>query len=145
MAVFGGISTVSAAVLVHVGVTLHVTVQHRLVHARVVTLGAFEGFGSKVVTQVVLEVVLVLCDERTFWALQNLVVFDVCACMLPVLLLFLGNKVALSAAEGLWAAWFAACVLVFGVEVLDVALEAALRARCIVALWTLVLKMTVHV
>ena len=72
---------------------LHVTVQHRLVDARVVALVAFERLGAEMVAQVVLQVVLVLGDERTLGALQALVVFDVTARVLPVLLLY-NNRVS---------------------------------------------------
>ena len=66
---------------------LHVAVQHRLVDARVVALVALKRLGAEVVAQVVLQVVLVLGDERTLGALQALVVFDVTPRVLPILLL----------------------------------------------------------
>ena len=44
---------------------------------RYLTFWTFEGLGAEVIPQVVLEVVLVLCDERTLRTLENLVFFDV--------------------------------------------------------------------
>lgn len=40
-------------VLVDIGVGFHMRVQHRLVDTRIVTLGAFEGFGAKVIAKVI--------------------------------------------------------------------------------------------
>ena len=76
MAVFGSIGAVSTAVLVDIGMGLHVRVEHALVDACIVAFGAFEGLRAKVVAEVVFEMVLILSDEWTFWALQDLVFFD---------------------------------------------------------------------
>ena len=93
VAVLRGVGAVGAPVLVDVGVRLHVRVQHGLVDARVVALVAAERLGAEVVAQVVLEVVLVLGDERTLRALQDFVVLDVRARVLPKLHLASGGGV----------------------------------------------------
>ena len=85
VAVLRGVRAVGAPVLVDVRVRLHVAVQHRLVDARVVALGAAERLRAEVVAQVVLQVVLVLGDERTLRTLQDLLVLDVRARVLPEL------------------------------------------------------------
>jgi len=77
VAVLGGICAVSAAVLVDIGVTLHVRIKHGLIDASIVALVTLEGFGSKVVSQMVLKMMLVFCYKWTFWALQDLVFLDV--------------------------------------------------------------------
>ena len=41
------------------------------------TFWTFEWLGAEVVPQVILQVVLVLCDERTLRTLENLILFDV--------------------------------------------------------------------
>ena len=46
MTIFCGIGAISTSVLVHVGVRLHVTVQHGLVHTAVVAVGALERLSS---------------------------------------------------------------------------------------------------
>ena len=83
MAVLGGIGAVGAAVLVHIGVRLHVRVQHGLVDAGIVALVAAKRLGTKVVSEVVLQVVFILGNKGTFRTLKNLVVFDVRARVLP--------------------------------------------------------------
>ena len=54
VAVLGGIVAILAPELVHVRVALKVTVEHGLVDTAVVALGAFEGFGSDVNSDVIL-------------------------------------------------------------------------------------------
>ena len=83
VAVFSSVGTVGAAILVHVGVRLHVTVQHGLVDTRVVAFRALEGFRAEVIAEMVFEVVLVLGDKRTLRALEHLVVLDMSSGMLP--------------------------------------------------------------
>ena len=85
VAILGRVGAVGAAVLVHVRVRLHVTVEHRLVDARVVALVAAEGLRAEVIAQVVLQVVLVLRHKRTLRTLQDLVVLDVGAGVVPEL------------------------------------------------------------
>ena len=85
VAVLGGVRAVGAAVLVDVRVRLHVAVEHRLVDAGVVTFVAAKRLRAEVVPQVVLEVVLVLGDERTLRTLQDLVVLDVRPGVVPEL------------------------------------------------------------
>ena len=46
-----------------------------------------EWFGTKVVSEMVLQMVLVLCDKGAFRALQDFVIFDVGAGMGPIVLL----------------------------------------------------------
>ena len=80
-------SSMTSPVLVNIGVRLHVAVEHGLVDARVVALGALEGLRAEVVTRVVLQVVLVLSHERTLGTLQHFVVLDMQTRVLPILLL----------------------------------------------------------
>jgi hypothetical protein len=75
--VLGGVGTVRAPVLVHVRVGLEMGVEHGLVDASVGTLGTDEGFGTKMVPEMILQVVLVLCDEGTLWAVEHLLRTDV--------------------------------------------------------------------
>ena len=83
VAVFGGVGAVGAAVLVHVGVRVHVRVEHGLVDARVVALAALVRLGPEVVAQVVLQVVLVLRHEGALGARQQLLFLDVRARVRP--------------------------------------------------------------
>lgn len=87
MAVLGGVGTVGAAVLVHVGVRLHVGVQHGFIDTGVVTLVTLEWLGVEMVAQVVFQMMLVLGDKGTVRTLEQLVLFDVCAGVLPELIL----------------------------------------------------------
>ncbi|KOX77896.1 hypothetical protein WN51_05782 [Melipona quadrifasciata] len=68
--VLRSVGTVGASVLIDVGMRLQVTVEHRFIHTRVRTLVTFERFRAEVIAQVILEVVLVLGDERALRAVQ---------------------------------------------------------------------------
>ena len=83
VAVLGGVGAVGAAVLVDVGVRLHVRVEHGFVDARVVALAALVGLGAEVVAEVVLQVVLVLRHEGAARASQQLLLLDVRPRMRP--------------------------------------------------------------
>jgi hypothetical protein len=85
VAVFSRIRAVSAAILIHVSVGLHVGVEHGLVDAGVVALAALVGFGAHVVEEMVLEMMLVLRPELALGALQQLVRIDVHAHVPPEL------------------------------------------------------------
>ena len=87
MTVLGGVRTIGAPILIHVRVRLHVTVQHRLVDARVVAAIALVRFRAEVVAQMVLEMVFIFGDERTLRALEHLLVFYVTALVIPELVL----------------------------------------------------------
>lgn len=63
VAVLCGIGAIGAAVLVNISVGLHMRVQHGLVDTGVITLVAFIWLGVEVVTKVVLQMMLVLCDK----------------------------------------------------------------------------------
>lgn len=77
VAVLGRIGAVCTPILVHIRVRLHVTVQHGLVDACIVTFRTLKWLGAKVVTQMILQVVLVFSDEWTLRALQYFVLLDV--------------------------------------------------------------------
>ena len=77
MAVLGCIGAVRASVLVHIVVALHMAVQHRLVHTAVVAVGALEWLCAIVVSQVVLQVVLVLRHKNAFRTEEQLFWLDV--------------------------------------------------------------------
>lgn len=100
VAVLGGVVAVGTPVLVDGGVGLHVRVQHGLVDARVAAVGALERLRTEVVAQVVLEVVLVLGDERALGAGQQLFRLDVTLAVHPEVLLGDCNVLALLALEG---------------------------------------------
>lgn len=91
VAVFGSVGTVGTTVLVHVSVRFHVTVQHRLVHARVITFVTLERFRAEVIAEVIFQMVFVLRDKRTPRTLQDLIVLDVTPSMRPKLLLKIYN------------------------------------------------------
>ena len=54
VAVFGRVSAIGTSVLIDVGVTLHVGIQHGFVDASVIAFRALEWLGPKVVPQMVL-------------------------------------------------------------------------------------------
>ena len=85
VAVFGGVRAVGTAVLIDIGVRLHVRIEHALVDARIVAFRAFERLRAEMIAQVIFQMVLVLGDERTFGALQDLVLLDVDASVHPKL------------------------------------------------------------
>lgn len=77
MTVFRGISAVGTSVLIDIRVALHVRVQHGLVDACIVAFVALEWFRSKMVPQMILQVVLVLSHKRAFWTLEDLLFLNV--------------------------------------------------------------------
>lgn len=97
VAVLGGVGAVLAAVLVNIRVGLHVRVEHRLVDAAVVALGALEGLAAEVIAQVVNEVVLKLGHKVAPRTAEHLVCLDVRLRVLPVVVLLHGHVVALLA------------------------------------------------
>ena len=99
VAVLGGVGAVSAAVLVHVVVTLRVAVQHGLVDTSVIALGAFERLGTVVVPQMVLKVVLVLGHEDALGTEEKLLWLDVSTAVVPEFDLGLEAEVTLLALE----------------------------------------------
>ena len=86
-------------VLVDGGVRLHVGAEHRLVDARVRTIGAFEWFCAKMVAEVVFQVVLVFGDKRTLGTAEHFLRLDVRFGVSPKVLLSDGDKLALLALE----------------------------------------------
>ena len=100
VAVLGSVVAVGAPVLVDGGVRLHVRIQHGLVDARVAAVGTLERLRPEVVAQVVLEVVLVLGDERALGAGQQLLRLDVTLAVHPEVLLGDCDVLALLALEG---------------------------------------------
>ena len=50
MAIFCGVITICASVLVNVGVRFHVRIEHGLVDTGVTAVGTLEGLGAKMVT-----------------------------------------------------------------------------------------------
>lgn len=99
VAVFSGVSTVGASVLINVRVRLEVAVQHRFVHARVRAFLAFERFRAEMVPQVIFQMVLVLGYEGAFGAGQQLFRLDVVTAVIPKLELRDRDEVALLASE----------------------------------------------
>ena len=89
VAVFGGVVAVLAAELIHVGVALHVAVEHGLVDAAVVALGTLVGLGADVHPDVVLQMVLQLRHELAMGTLKKLLWLDVLLQMQPKLHLVL--------------------------------------------------------
>ena len=72
--------------------TLHVRVQHALVDACITAGWTFEGFGSKMVTKMVFQMMFVFGDKRTFGAVEHLLRFDVHFGMPPKIFLGHGHK-----------------------------------------------------
>ncbi len=83
MTILGGIRTVGTAVLVNIGVGLHVRIEHGLVDTGVIALATFVGFRAKMVSKVVLEMMLVFCHKGALRTLQQLVILDVLSGVLP--------------------------------------------------------------
>lgn len=83
MAVLGGVVAISTTVLEHIGMGLHVGVEHRFVHTAITAFRALEWFGSLVIPQMIFQVVFVLGNERALGAGQHLLRFDVTSGMFP--------------------------------------------------------------
>lgn len=88
VAVLGGVLATGAAELVDVRVRFHVTVQHRLVHARIVALAALVRLGVVVIADVVFKVVLEFRYERTVNAFQLLLLLDMNRDVIPMFFLY---------------------------------------------------------
>lgn len=101
VAVLGDVVAVGAPVLVDVRVRLEVRVEHGLVDAGVGALRALEGFGARVVAQVVLEVVFVLGHEGAARAGEHLVALDVSLAVRPEIQFGVGYERTLLALENL--------------------------------------------
>ena len=99
VAILGGIVTVCTPVLVDGGVGFHVGVEHGLVDTGVAAMVAPERFGSKMVAQMVLQMMLVFSHKRTFGAGEKFLRFDVSLAVLPEVLLGDSDKLALLALE----------------------------------------------
>ena len=98
--VLGGVVAVGAPVLVDGGVRLHVRVQHGLVDARIAAVRALERLRPEVVTQVILQVVLVFGDKRALGAGQQFLWLDVTLAVHPEVLLGDCDVLALLTLEG---------------------------------------------
>jgi hypothetical protein len=118
VAVLGGVVAIGASVLVDGCVRLHVRVQHRLVDARVAAVIALERLRAEVVSQMILEMMLVFGDEGTFRAGQQFFWFDVTLAVLPEILFRDCDKLALLAFESFDFSlrvdpWYSNALLVF--------------------------------
>jgi len=85
MTVFGCVGTIITPVLINVGVRLEMTVKHGFVDTGVIAFLTFERFASKMIPQVILQVVFVLCHEGTVRANQLLLRSDMSFRMFPKL------------------------------------------------------------
>lgn len=99
VAIFSGVSTIGASVLINVRMRFEVAVQHRFVHARVRAFLAFERFRAEMIPQVIFQMVLVLGYEGAFRAGQQLFRLDVVPAVIPKLELRDSDEVALLAPE----------------------------------------------
>lgn len=94
VAVFGGIITVGATILIHGAVRLAMRVEHRFVDTRVAALVALEGFLVLMLAYMVLQMMLELRHKWTLGTLQYLVGFHVGAGVCPEIHLGDGHNAA---------------------------------------------------
>lgn len=97
MTVLCDVGAIGASILINVGVRFHVRIQHGFVDARITALVTSERLRPIVISEMVLQMVLVFRYERASGAAEPLVFLDVLPGMPPELHLGDGDEIALLA------------------------------------------------
>ena len=73
----------------------HMGIQHRFVDTSVATIRTLKWFGTKMVSQMVFQMVFVFSDKGTFWTIEHFFWFNMHFCMSPKIFFCNGDKFTL--------------------------------------------------